>query len=282
MGDLNSLVWRLEVVRSLKRPDLLSFLAKYNQLDTEKWDPDKKPLAKDDLKGRLRRAKTYVVDSSRISNFVHPDAEPQASVPESLLLEMRKAMTDEVRAYLMEPVGKKSGEGGRGLNEETIEAWELGWHPGERRICIPIRDEDGNLVSISGRRFSIEESDKRKYLHSPFKRDRILFGAHKRQPELRKGYLVEGFFHVIYAWCHGYRNFVARMGTHLSNQQASKLVEWFDHLVIVPDGNKAGSDSAELIAGSLWGRIDKVEIASLPSRKDIDELDPDQLRDVLG
>lgn len=278
-GDLMSLLWRIERLTGRKHLSLLSFLSEHNQLDYERWDPDNKPVEPDDYKGRLRRSRDYVVDSSRISRFVHPDDEPQAEVPEAVLQAMRGDIPTDVWEYLTRSYDRRNKVDGRGLDRETIEAWELGWHAAEGRICIPIRDETGQLVSISGRKYG--ESGKAKYLHSPFKRDRVLYGAHKLVPG-RKGYLVEGFFQVMYPWRHGYRNFVARMGSHLSALQALKLVEWFDHLVVIPDGDVAGYSSAKLIVESLKGRIPKVEMVDMPRGRDVDTVSPEQLSALIG
>jgi DNA primase len=144
---------------------------------------------------------------------------------------------------------------------------------------VPIRDAEGKLVALSGRAWDDDSGPK--YLHSRFKRDRELYGQHKRT-ESRKGYLCEGFFQVIYLWQNGYMNALGRMGTHLSKQQIAKLVEWFDHLVVVPDGDKAGRDSAKRISESLSGRIATVEVSGMPDKKDADSLEPSQLAELLG
>jgi DNA primase len=72
------------------------------------------------------------------------------------------------------------------------------------------------------------------------------------------------------------------MGTHLSRQQADRLVEWFDHLIIVPDGDKAGLESADRVKETLEGRIARVDIAPMLKGKDADGLPPDTLRAVMG
>lgn len=44
----------------------------------------------------------------------------------------------------------------RGLNEETIKQFKLGWDSDKRRYTIPIYDEEGNLVNV--RRYSTDQS----------------------------------------------------------------------------------------------------------------------------
>lgn len=278
-GGLIQLVWRISADGRRPRPDLFDYLVKHNKINVEKFDLDPPEPAADDLGGRIRAARKYTFSPKRESKFVPPDDESQAEVPEHVLKKMIENMPAYVRDYLTRQADTIMGEDGRGLDLMTVLEWELGWHRINRRICIPIRDEDGKLVAISGRAF---EDQQPKYLHSRFKRDRILFGAHKRNSGIRSGYLFEGFFQTIYSWQCGYANTIARMGTHLSRQQSEKLVRWFDHLIIVPDGDAAGRNSAEQIQRTLADLIGQIDIAPMPNKMDADTLKPDVLRDVLG
>lgn len=291
-GGLELLVWRLEADGRPPRPDLFEFLTVHNQVNIDKLDPEESPPPQHDIAARVRAAKEYVPGPQRVSRFVSPDDEPQAEVQESVLKQMIEDMPPHILDYLTRTAAPAFGITGRGLARSTVQEWELGWHPIQQRICIPIRDENGKLVAVSGRRFSDDDSKGPKYLHSRFKRDRVLFGEHRHVASIRKGYLFEGFFQTIYTWQFGYVNVLARMGTHLSQQQATKVIKWFDHLVIVPDGDKPGMDAAERDARTLkdWVvsengidyKIAQVDIAPMPRGKDADTLIPDVLRTVLG
>jgi Toprim-like/DNA primase catalytic core, N-terminal domain len=276
-GVLIPLLWKLVRERGLtdqRAYALVRLLLAHDQVGmgwlerlTEERRPDE-----NDLGARVAFSRDYLPAYARESTFVHPDDEPQARVPEEVLAQMVADMPPYVTKYLVDE---------RRLSPLTILEWELGWQPMKRRICIPIRDVDRNLVSISGRKFD-DAAWGPKYMHSPFKRDRMLFGEHLLNKSIRKGYLCEGFFHVIALAQDGYPNALARMGTHLSRQQADKLVEWFDHLVIVPDGDKAGADSAALIERQLQGRIPTIEVAHVPRGTDIDSLTAERRRELLG
>lgn len=290
-GDLTALVWRFKADGLLSRPDLFYFLVKNNQIDVEKLSPDPPPPADDDIEGQIKAARKYVPGPSRKpSTFVHPDDELQAEVPEDVLRKMIADMPDYVLDFLTREANPLFGVDGRGLTKMTVSEWELGWHPINKRICIPIRDEDGKLVAVSGRAFG---DQKPKYLHSRFKRDRVLFGEHRHDETIRSGYLFEGFFQAIFTWQCGYTNVLAPMGTHLSAHQARKLVRWFDHLIIVPDGDKAGKDAAERHRRTLadmelprdgggTDKVQQIDIADMPKGKDADTLKPPILRDILG
>jgi DNA primase len=143
---------------------------------------------------------------------------------------------------------------------------------------IPIRDETQTCVAISGR--SMSHDVRPKYLHSRFKRNRVLYGEDK-VVRGRVGFLCEGFFHVM--WLHqlGYANAVARMGTALSTEQAQKLVTYFTELVIIPDGDAPGRASAEQISLLLKNRIN-VRVVSMPDDRDIDGLSEASVHGLLG
>jgi len=317
-GGLLPLVWRLSVEGRRPKPDLFDYLVKHNKIDVEKFDLDLPEPAANDLEGRIRAARKYAAGPTRKSKFVHPDDEPQAEVPEHVLKKMIEDMPDYVREYLTRQDDPLMGVKGRRLSDLTVVEWELGWHSFKHRIAIPIRDEDGKLVSISGRTFDDSvcsfcgasvvkkectrcgKSPPPKYLHSPFKRDRVLFGGHKHDSSIRTGYLFEGFFQTIYTWQCGYQNTLARMGTHLSRQQSEKLVRWFDHLVIVPDADKAGTEAAERDRlalrdlefpgrpfdppgkGGNTFRIEQIDIVDLPGKGDIDARKPEEVQSLLG
>lgn len=318
-GALIPLVWRMSVDGLSDRPDLFNFLVKHNQVNTEKFllDEDREPEP-DDIEGQIRSARKWTSSPKRKSNFVNPNDEPQAEVPESVMKQMVADMPDHVREFLGRRSNPVLGIKGRGLAPFTIMEWELGWHRFKSRIAIPIRDEDGKLVSISGRTFNDDvcayckgevkkgecfqcgKHQPPKYLHSPFKRDRVLFGEHHRDATNRSGYLLEGFFQVMATWECGYANSLARMGSHMSRQQAEKLVRWLDHLTIVPDGDKAGREAAERDRRTLSSlefpgrpfdppskngatfKIEQIDIVDMPNKMDADSVKPSVLRGILG
>lgn len=277
-GDLMTLLWRLEVDRRRVHSEAVGYLRRFNQIDTSKLVDEPPPPNND---SGIRKT-AYRPGSQRVSRFVRPEEEPQARVREETLREMIGAMPPHILDYLTrEPDPHKPDHlrRGRRLDPQTVITWELGWQERQRRVCIPIRDTEGNLVAVTGRAFSAQQSPK--YLHSSFKRDRVLYGEHRVDRSKRYGYLFEGFFQVMYADQNGYPNPVARMGSHLSRQQAGKLVSWFDHLIIVPDGDIVGKDSAERIAQDL-GSVIRVDVSDMPRGRDADTLKPAKLFDVLG
>lgn len=285
-GSLIALIWRLENLGQ-DHSDLLPFLLACNQFDVEKLSDDKPKNGKT-LSSRLDKAANQQWGALPGKTYIENEFEKQqAEVPEAVLEKMRERMTDDVRSYLRH---------GRGLHPLTVENWELGWHPGEDRLCVPIRDRDGKLVSVSGRALVRddngnwtddlpEEFPSPKYLHSPFSRNKILYGMDKIVTSQRVGYLFEGFFQPIFSWQCGYNNVLGRMGTHLSAQGRDMLRQWFDKLVLVPDGDHAGYQSCDQIKRELEGelnRIPEIVIAPMVEGKDADECSEDLLKELLG
>ena len=132
-------------------------------------------------------------------------------------------------------------------------AWELGWHAIQKRISIPMRDCDGNLVGISGRAWPLHREPK--YLHPKgFRRDLFLYGEH-RIVKGKPAKLVEGQFDVENLVNFGYENVLGVLGSYVSKFHIKKLKEWFPSVAIIPDGDKAGRDGARVSAQMIEKRL---------------------------
>lgn len=190
-------------------------------------------------------------------------------LPESTLDKFR-TITDEAWEWFEQ----------RGLGVAAVKEWELGWHPGVRRISVPIRDTKGRLVSVSGR--AVDKGVHPKFLHSKgFRRNYYLYGEN-RSDVGGVGYLVEGFFDVIGLWQRGYRNAYCFMGANLSQFQALKVSQMCSEVVIIPDGDEAGTkishDVYKAISPLMW----KTRIVDVPEGLDPDQLSREFLLENLG
>lgn len=156
----------------------------------------------------------------------------------------------------------------RGINEETIEIFKIGYAPQERnslynflkeknfdeslinssglvsnsydffrnRIIIPIHDLTGRVIGFGGRLID-STSELPKYINSPdtpiFKKGENLFGLwHAKQYIREKGYVivVEGYIDVILCHQYGFKNVVAPLGTALTQEQLEKTKRIFNNL----------------------------------------------------
>lgn len=168
----------------------------------------------------------------------------------------------------------------RNLSDDAIERWKIGWHPAVRRISIPQFDRNGRLVNIGGRYVeSVFDGnwDPPSWMHATgFQKEMYLFGEdHIDYDSSGRGTacLVEGMFDVIYLDDKSVPNVMAQLGSFLGPYQVEKIVRWFDHLVYIPDGDKAGREAAQRISERLSPRM-RVDVFPTP-----DDLDPDQLSD---
>lgn len=148
----------------------------------------------------------------------------------------------------------------RGINQETIDKWEIGWSPynctptcykGEQkkfwrkhwgRITFPIRDQHGKMVSISGR-LVLKLKDVPKYDHYPFQARKILFGLYQNKDDIRnmgRAAVTEGQIDVITAWQNGFRVATSSFGAHGSLDHLALLARYANLVDIMYDADAAG------------------------------------------
>ena len=169
---------------------------------------------------------------------------------------------------------------GRGLTEETIASWSLGWSgegrgalalelagrgitpaqlvaagvmkEGERgavdfffnRVMFPIRAGRGRMVSFGGR---VLGEGQPKYLNGPeteiFAKRRTLFGLDRARAGVREGgtvIVVEGYLDVISLHGAGFTGAVAPLGTALTEEQLAALWRLAPRPVLCFDADAAG------------------------------------------
>ncbi|MBN1483952.1 MAG: DNA primase [Chloroflexia bacterium] len=113
------------------------------------------------------------------------------------------------------------------------------------RLIFPICDRRGHVIGFGGRMLDPEQMPK--YLNSPqtplFDKSSTLYGLDRAAQAIRRqGYaiLVEGYFDVLTAHQHGYRQVVAPMGTALTQEQVRQLKRLTQKLLLALDADAAG------------------------------------------
>jgi DNA primase len=173
---------------------------------------------------------------------------------------------------------------GRGLTEQTIEEFRLGFCPDASgrmqealvkqgftipqmneiglirngyeifrgRAMFPITDSKGRVIAFGGR---ILEKGEPKYLNSPetpiFHKRRILFGkaiARKYVHELKDIIVTEGYMDTIALNQAGFKNAVAPLGTSLTDEHLAELWAMAPEPTLCFDGDNAGKRAAERAA----------------------------------
>jgi DNA primase len=118
------------------------------------------------------------------------------------------------------------------------------------RIMFPIKDGSGRIVGFSGRTLSTDGIEA-KYINSPnsiiYDKGRQIYNLFLAQEEIRnsrKVFVVEGVLDAIGLYTRGIKNVVAPLGTSFTENQARLLKNLADIVVIVMDGDSAGTKGA--------------------------------------
>jgi len=194
----------------------------------------------------------------------------------------------------------------RGLNEKTIDFFEIGFSPGgtllrdylysigysfnqikeaglvdnqnfdrfKSRIIFPLRDENGRLVGFTGRIFPDSFSGP-KYLNSSdsliFKKSKFLYGLYYAKDEiinLKKVVITEGQFDFLLSWQKGLKNLVAISGSALTEDHLFKIKKLCDKIVFAFDNDIAGF-KASLRANFLAKKLNFKTYRLVYSGKDL-------------
>ena len=218
-----------------------------------------------------------------------PKPSPQAAAAEqrrASISEVLEAAGKVFQKFLYEPQGKPALDylRGRGLSDETIRKFGLGWSGEGRgvlaaalrgqgikpeqlieaglmkqgdhgpvdmffsRVMFPITDRRGSLISFGGR---IMGDGQPKYVNGPetavFSKRRSLYGLNLARDAVRKGaalIVVEGYMDVIALAQGGFGGAVAPLGTALTEEHLAEIWRLSPEPVICFDGDAAGRRAA--------------------------------------
>ncbi len=198
----------------------------------------------------------------------------------------------------------------RGLREETIRTFGLGYAPDQRdllvqraknaghsldllkktglsssdgsrdffrgRVMFAIHNLSGKIAAFAGRTMSSEKTIP-KYVNSPeteiYVKNRTLYGAFQAKKAIRQAdecILVEGYMDVISLHQAGIENVVASSGTSLTEGQLQLIKRNTDNLKILYDGDPAGVKAALRGLDLALEQDMNVRIVLLPDGEDPD------------
>ncbi len=144
------------------------------------------------------------------------------------------------------------------------------------RLMVPIRAPEGRPIAFGGRLVGAEEGPK--YLNSKesplYNKSETLYGLDQARDEVRKrksAILVEGYFDCIGLHQVGVRHAVALCSTAITpgHLQLLRRAEARD-LVLLLDGDQAGLNAVERLAGPLLAAGAAARVALLPQGDDPD------------
>lgn len=171
----------------------------------------------------------------------------------------------------------------RGLKEETIKEWNIGYAPStwnslceylvglgykrediidaglasekffdrfRSRIIFPINDINGQTIGFTGRVFNSD--DDAKYLNTPntllYDKSQVLYGIDKAKMEIRKNdscILVEGNVDCIMSHQSGVKNCLAVSGTALTTTHLGIIKRFSNNLILAFDMDLAGNNATQ-------------------------------------
>jgi len=192
----------------------------------------------------------------------HDEAKPAKAKPASAAKAENNTPNPPLKFRLEKLDPKHSYFAQRGITEDAIEEFGLGYFTGEKgimlgRIVIPIHNAHGELVAYAGRTPGEPDKDTPKYKLPPgFRKGQELFNIHRADKASAKEPLiiVEGFFDVIKLYQLGHTKAVALMGSTMSAAQEKLIFESTtpqSQILVMLDEDEAGRAARDEIGMRL-------------------------------
>lgn len=158
----------------------------------------------------------------------------------------------------------------RGISEETLRLFEVGYSKDHDRIVFPIRNEVGTCIGVTMRRR--DNTNPIKWLHYPtgVKVGEYLYGLNLNIGEVP--WLVEGAIDVLKLRDMGIFA-LGCFGAKLTDEQVKILIRNFTSVNIMYDGDKAGMDATYNAIQKLKNKMD-MNIYVLPWGVDPGDITP--------
>ena len=150
---------------------------------------------------------------------------------------LNEGMLDEGRKYL----------NNRGINDESIDHFKLGYSQTQRMVIVPVHSPDGIPVGLVGR--SIEGKSFKNSTGLP--RNKTMFNIHRARRASSTAIVVESSFDAIRVHQSGYPNVIATLGGSMSKINLNNINRNFNKVIIMTDADTAGRELGKTIASSL-------------------------------
>lgn len=151
----------------------------------------------------------------------------------------------------------------RGIDHATAVEFGIGFYsrPGlmNGRVVIPIHNARGELVAYAGR--AVDERKPKYKLPGGFHKSMELYNLHRAIAAGGNTVIaVEGYFDCLRVHQAGLPCVVALMGSSLSTQQETALIERFEQVVLMLDGDVAGREATRAIRTRLCQKCSVVGV----------------------
>ena len=219
-------------------------------------------LAQNFLSIGVEERGTIVLDCSRTNN---------ADVSDVVLSTVTEKELDSYRyvhPYMYE----------RGLTDDIIEEFDIGYDKATDSITFPVKDVNGKCLFVARRQIKTKRFDIPKGIDKPlyglYEVDNISFAG--SDDLLDEIYVCEGLFDCLRLWCN-YRYAVAGFGCLFSDYQIRQLESLpTRHLILALDNDEAGRSATERLKKRIRNKL--ISVVELPvGRKDIGECSDDEI-----
>ena len=171
----------------------------------------------------------------------------------------------------------------RGIQPATAKQFGVGFYGGrgllQGRIVIPIRNPRGEIVAYAGR--ALDNTPPRYKLPSSFRKSLELFNLDGAAAAgSRTVIVVEGYFDCLRVHQSGFPCVVGLMGCALSAEQERLLVNRFERVLLMLDGDVAGRAASGVIRARLSGKC-SVAVVPVPDGAQPDQLAPSAIQRLL-
>jgi len=136
---------------------------------------------------------------------------------------------------------------GRGISEESMHHFKLGYSEKMDMVIVPVHSPDGMPVGLVGR--SIKEKRFKNSTNLP--KNKTMFNIHRAKKIGEQVIVVESSFDAIRVHQAGFPNVVATLGGHLSKENIFLLNRYFNKITIMTDSDLAGRELGLSIAARL-------------------------------
>lgn len=152
----------------------------------------------------------------------------------------------------------------RGLNDEIIERFDIGYDRERKEITFPVRDIEGRCVFVAGR------SVKSKFFRLPQGLYKPVYQGYRfKNGTYKEAYITESFLNCLTCWKYN-KPAMAMIGT--GNQKQYELLNKLPvrEYILAFDPDKAGRKATERFRKNVHGKIIKELVYS--DNRDINEL----------
>ncbi len=171
----------------------------------------------------------------------------------------------------------------RGINEESMKHFALGYSSAMNMVITPVHSPDGMPVGLVGRSIS----EKRFKNSNGLPKNKTMFNLHRAKKLGGIVIVVESNFDAIRVHQAGFPNVVATLGGHISNDNINLLNKYFTKIIIMTDSDEAGRSLGKNIASKLrnkevlWAMYDD-ETLYPHGAKDVGDMNDAEIKQCIS